>query len=150
MPSDWARGNRKDIEVIACESKSYGEAMARELRSYGIPVQLIPDSAIRHRTSRAKRAFVGADSVLRDGSVINGTPTLELALAARDAGINFHPVCETMKFDIRGYPGDKPGLEEGFDYIPSSLITGIITEEGMIRPGEVIGRLWGAGFSPPP
>ena len=133
-----AKSKGKGIEVIALESKSYGEATARELKSHGIPVQVIPDNAIGEHISPLKKVFVGADSILGDGALINGTPTYELASAAKKAGIPFYSVCESVKLDVRS---QRPRLEKGFDLIPPHLITGIITEEGMIKPREVIDRM---------
>lgn len=129
-----AKNGAKEIEVIALESKSYAEATARELKSCGIPVQIIPDNRIGDYILRAKKVLVGADSILGDGSLINGTPTYELARAAKRAGIPFYSVCETAKFHIAGYLGQRAELDEGFDLVPPQLITGIITEEGTIKP----------------
>jgi len=133
-----AKSKEKGIEVIALESKSYGEATARELKPYGISVRVVTDNAIGEHISPVKKVFVGADSILGDGSLINGTPTYELASAAKKAGIPFYSVCESVKLDVRSH---RPKLEKGFDLIPPHLITRIITEEGMIRPGEVIDRV---------
>ena len=136
----------KRIHIIVAESKSggraYGESTAQELKSEGISVALIPDDAIRHYMSGVNKVLVGADSILSDGSLINGTPTCEAASAARESNIPFYTVCETTKFNAQGEP---PELEEGFDRIPPNLITGIATEEGIIRPGEVIEYIkkWG-------
>ncbi|GAI73282.1 unnamed protein product, partial [marine sediment metagenome] len=73
-----------------------------------------------------------ADSVLRDGSLINGLPTCELALAAKGK-LPFYVVCETLKFNPR-VSSKHVKLEEGFDLTPPELITGIITEAGAFKP----------------
>ncbi len=75
---------------------------------------------------------MGADSVLRDGRLINGLPTYELALAAKGR-LPFYVVCETLKFNPR-VSSMQVKLEEGFDLIPPELITGIITEAGTFKP----------------
>jgi translation initiation factor 2B subunit (eIF-2B alpha/beta/delta family) len=145
-----AREGGKRIHIIIAESRSggraYGESTAQELKSDGISVVLIPDNAIRHYMTGVNKALVGADSVLSDGSLINGTPTYAVASATGESTIPFYSVCETAKFNAQGGPQE---LEEGFERIPPDLITGIATEEGIIRPGEVTGygKRWGA--SPP-
>jgi translation initiation factor 2B subunit (eIF-2B alpha/beta/delta family) len=111
---------------------------AEQLRAYGIPAEVIPDKAIKQYISKVGKALVGADSVLADGSLINGVPTYAVALAAKESQIPFYSLCETDKFDTRSYLGQPPELEEGFDRVPPHLITGIITEKGVVKPVEVM------------
>lgn len=133
-----ARDEGKTIGVVALESGSHGEATAGELRQYGISVEVVPDDAVREHILRARKVLVGADSILGDGSLVNGTPTCELAAAAKEADIPFYPVCETAKLNVASYLGQRMELEDGFDLVPSRLITGIITEKGMIRPHDIV------------
>ncbi len=138
-----ARLAGKGFHVLVAESRSsngqaYGEMTAEQLRSYGIPAEVIPDQAIKQYISKVGKALVGADSILADGSLINGVPTYAVALAAKESQIPFYCLCETDKFDTRSYLGQPSELEEGFDRVPLHLITGIITEEGIIKPGEVV------------
>ena len=133
-----AKERRRQIEVIALHSASCGEATAQELEAEGISVQVIPDGAVGDYIAGASKALVGADSILWDGSLINGTPTYELAAAAKSAAIPLYSVCEMAKFDVRSYLGEGPELEEGFDLIPTDMVTAIVTEEGMIKPGDVV------------
>ncbi len=142
-----AREAGKSFPVIVAESKSpsgrgYGMMAAEEIGSYGIPAEIVPDDAIRSNATRANKVLIGADSVLSDGSLINGTPSYELAIAARERGVPFYALCEQSKFtpDVlrrRGHLVQEPELEVGFDRIPARLITGILTEEGMLEPEEV-------------
>jgi len=139
-----AKQQGKKIDVLVAESKSgngkfrYGRVLAGEIESNGIATEVFPDDAIYHYTSRAEKVLVGADSILADGSLINGIPTYKVALAARENGVPFYTVCETTKFNVLNYLGRKAKLEEGFDLTPSNLITGIITENGIIEVHEVI------------
>jgi len=135
-----AKNGGKEIEVIALESQSHGEATARELRSYGISVEVVPDDAVKNHVSRAKTVLVGADSILGDGSLINGTPTYELAAAAGRTSVPFYSVCESVKIHARSH---RPKLEKGFDLVPPQLIAGIITEKGIMKPGEIIYHMQG-------
>jgi ribose 1,5-bisphosphate isomerase len=136
-----AEAEGKHFEVLAAESKfggrAYGELTAAELQPYGIPVELIPDGDIKHHIPRVSKVLVGADSILADGTLINGIPTYEAALAAKEGHIPFYPVCETAKFNARSHIE----LEPGFDRIPPDLVTGIITERGLIKPEEVSGYI---------
>lgn len=136
-----AKAEGKHFEVLVAESKfggrAYGELTAAELQRYGIPVELIRDGDIKQNMPRASKVLVGADSILADGTLINGFPTYELASAARDSHIPFYSVCETAKFNAQSHIE----LEPGFDRIPPDLVTGIITERGLIKPKEVIGYI---------
>lgn len=139
--------NRKgtNFQVIAAESradgKAYGEITAEQLKRHRIPVELIPDKDISLHISRANKALVGADSILADGSLINGTPTCKLARAAAEAKIAFYSVCETGKLDVQGCISKGAEPEQGFDRVPPHLITGIITEEGTIRPDQITAHI---------
>ncbi|GAG39127.1 unnamed protein product, partial [marine sediment metagenome] len=136
-----AKQKGKEFQVLVAESrtkdKAYGEITTKQLNQHRIPVQVLPDQHI-HRISKADKALVGADSILADGSLINGTPTHALASAAKEQKIPFYTVCETAKFDTQGYIAEASEPEPGFDKTLSDLITGIITEKGIMKPSLVM------------
>jgi len=137
-----AKDEGKRFHVVVAESRAskgrpYGEITARELRSLGISVEVIPDSSIDHHMPKMAKVIVGADTILRNGSLINGTPTFKVALAAKKASIPFYTVCETSKLDLLRR-GRETQLEEGFDRVSPHLITGIITEGGILQPDQVV------------
>ena len=103
---------------------------------------------ITRRNPKADKALVGADSILADGTLINGRPTSNLAKAASDKKIPFYCVCETNKFDIQNHRSKHDELEPGFEMIPSTSITGIITEQGLMNPDQVIDFIAEADKSP--
>ncbi len=139
---ELSRQRETRFRVIIAESrfgdKAYGEITAEQLMRHQIPVEIISDEDIQIRISKADKAVVGADSVTADGYLINGTPTLALAQAAKKKKIPFYTICETAKFDTQGYTAKTPDLEPGFDKIPLNLITGIVTEKGTMQPSLVI------------
>ena len=137
-----AKDTGKEISVMVAESravdgKSYGELTARELRALCIPVELIPDPSIAQHISLSHMVLIGADTILRDGSVINGAPSLELALAAKAAGVPFYSAAESSKMDCSKELSVESGIESGFEKVPFDLITGIITEFGVWEPTEL-------------
>jgi len=150
----------RDIEVIITRSGPgrTGERIARQLGLYGIPSTFIDDAAMGFYMPTVSKVMVGADRVCADGKVVNGIGTYQLALVAERAGIPFYVLCETLKFDPRlksngvdleeKEPSEvvKPGrLPLGvkvknpyFDITPLELITGIVTENGLLSSEEVI------------
>lgn len=139
---ELSRQKGTTFRVIAAESRSegkaYGEITAEQLKLHQIPVEILLDEAIDKHTAKADKALVGADSILVDSSLINGTPSLRLAQAARKENIPFYTVCETAKLDVQGYIDLEAEPEPGFDKIPPDLISGIITENGIMKPDQVI------------
>ncbi len=149
----------KPIEVIATRSGAggTGQNIAQELGRQGLPLTFIDDTAVGLYVSKANKAMVGADRVCADGSIINGIGTYQLALAAERAGVPFYVLGETLKFDPRLKSG-QVDLEEGepsgvvepgslpqvrvknpcFDITPLELVTGVVTENGLMAPAEVI------------
>jgi len=142
-----ARLAGKEFGVYVAESrtsdgKAYGEAMAEKMRVEQIPVKVIPDNpnSIGGCMAKSNRALVGADSILDNGSLINGSPTLIIAEAAKERKIPFYVVCETTKFSALRLVGRHLWLEEGFEVIPPHLITRIITEDGLMNVDQAMAR----------
>ncbi len=155
-----ARARHNNVEVITTRSGPgrTGEGIAGELGRLGVAVTFIDDTAAGLYVTTANKVMVGADRICADGRLINGVGTYPLALIAEKAGIHFYVLCETLKFDAR-LSGSDVDLEEKessevvepgrlppevrvknpyFDITPLELITGIVTENGLLRPEEVI------------
>jgi translation initiation factor 2B subunit (eIF-2B alpha/beta/delta family) len=126
-----------------------------------VKVTFIDDTAAGLYVSSANKVMVGADRVCADGGVVNGVGTYPLALAAHRAAVPFYVLCETLKFDHR-LRSDKVDLEEKepaevvgkaklpsqvsvknpyFDLTPLELVTGIVTENGLLAPDGVTGYI---------
>lgn len=154
-----ASTKRRNIEVIITRSGPghTGERIAQELRLYEIPLTLIDDAAMGLYISTVSKVMVGADRVCADGKVVNGIGTYQLALAAKRAGLPFYVSCETLKFDSR-LRSEEVDLEEKepseviapgilppqvrvknprFDITPLELVTGIVTENGLLTLKEI-------------
>ena len=148
-----------NIKVVAARSGPgrTGERIARELALHGVPVAFIDDAAMGLYLAAVNKVIVGADRVCANGKIINGIGTYPLALAAKRANIPFYVLSETLKFDSRLTSG-QVDLEEkepseiiapgrlppqvrvknpNFDITPLELVTGIVTEKGLLMPEEV-------------
>lgn len=135
---------------------------AWELEQYGVPYDIISDNAAGYFLSRgqADRVFVGADRVSANGDTANKIGTYMLALAAKDNDVPFYVVAPTSTIDMSLEHGSLIPIEErggeevlniqrdgmplspetatarnpAFDITPNRLITGIVTEFGVIEP----------------
>jgi methylthioribose-1-phosphate isomerase len=128
------------------------------MQQENIPVKLAVDSAAGHLMQKGmvNKVVVGADRVAK-GGVANKIGSLMVALAAKRFNIPFYVAAPKSTFDSENsiydveieereadeviYFGSSRVAPEGtevenpaFDIIPSDLITGIITEEGIIKP----------------
>jgi methylthioribose-1-phosphate isomerase len=132
---------------------------AFELLQYGVPHAVVVDGASAHimRTRHVDLCVVGCDRVAANGDTANKIGTYNLALAAADNGVPFYVAAPTSTIDMRTATGDLIEIEErdpseilvldgipiappgaqalnlAFDVTPARLITGIITEKGIIR-----------------
>ena len=142
----------KHIEVIITRSGAggAGQGITQELGHHR-PLTLIDDAAMGHYISGVNKAIVGTDRVCADGNIVNGVGTYQLAQAAEKAGVPFYVLGETLKFDPR-LKSDQVDLEErllpqakvkspSFDITPLELVSGVVTENGLLKPEAVIDYL---------
>lgn len=141
------------IEVIATESGpgSHGDQTRESLGKLGIPAHLIGAEQMGLFARKADLMLVGADSVLGDGSLLNHSGTLLLALAANQARVPLYVCCESDKFSaqlpatltLEEHPREEPPSAEHpqvrrrnfcFDITPPGLISAYITETGLSHP----------------
>jgi methylthioribose-1-phosphate isomerase len=135
---------------------------AWELEQYQVSYEIITDNAAGFFLSSGKvdRVLVGADRVAANGDVANKIGTYMLALAARDNQVPFFAVVPTSTVDLslgegkqipieQRDPGEVLGIQflgkraspetararnPAFDITPHRLISGIITENGVVYP----------------
>ena len=131
---------------------------AWELQSAGLDVTLITDSMAASMMAHGliNLVIVGTDRVSANGDVVNKIGTLGLAILARHFGVPFYVACPSSTIDLATSRGDQVEIEErasdevtsfggtrsaplnmkvrnpAFDVTPHDLVTGIITENGII------------------
>jgi translation initiation factor 2B subunit (eIF-2B alpha/beta/delta family) len=127
----------KHFRVLAAESefqgRSYGVHTSAQLQSEGIDTVMVPDLHLHRGMREAQRFIVGADAIFPDGSIINGQPSLSLAMLAFQNGIPFYAVCDSTKIG----PTTSNRIEDGFDMVPRGLITAVMTESGPVSHKEL-------------
>jgi methylthioribose-1-phosphate isomerase len=158
-----AKESGKKISVFATETRPVMQGSrltAFELVHDEIDVSLIPDTAVGHlmANNMIDKVIVGADRVLKTGHVFNKIGTYQVALLAKSHNIPFYVAAPLSTFDLKQDDPDKIVIEErsveevvkiggkriapkgvrvfnpAFDLTPPNLVTGIITEKGVLRP----------------
>ncbi|MFT7616492.1 MAG: methylthioribose-1-phosphate isomerase [Planctomycetota bacterium] len=133
---------------------------AWELKEADIDATLICDNMAAHamKTQGISRVFVGSDRIAANGDAANKIGTYGLAVLAKAHNVPFYVVAPKSTFDLSLAGGDEIPIEErdpaeitiinnqrctpegmktwspAFDVTPAALITGIVTEKGIITP----------------
>jgi methylthioribose-1-phosphate isomerase len=153
----------KKIQVYADETRPLlqgARLTAWELMQRGIDVTLICDSmaALVMRQGKIDGVVVGADRIAANGDTANKIGTYGVAVSAKTHGVPFYVAAPVSTFDLSLSDGSKIPIEErdadeiccgfgkrtapvgvkvynpAFDVTPADMITGIITERGIISP----------------
>ena len=146
------------IRVLATETRPLRQGArltAWELAASGIDVELIADSAAAAAIAdrQVDAVIVGADRIAANGDTANKIGTRALAIAASYERVPFYVAATLNAVDLGTPDGaaipielrDGDEIRDGidadiavwnpaFDVTPASLITGIITEVGVLRP----------------
>jgi len=124
-------------ERVVCtvsEPGGEGRELADELREAGLTADVVDDTDAEHAAGTVTLLLIGADTVFRDGSLVNKVGTAGLAEAAKKAGVPVVVACEVMKLSPVD-PRD-PG-EDRFDLTAPTCIDRYVTEEGDYAPDEI-------------
>ena len=155
-----ARGLLRHAWLDVSRPRLQGAALsAWELGCLGVPCTVIVDGAsgLLMRRGEVDAVMVGCDRVAANGDVANKIGTYTLALAARAHAIPFYVCAPSSSIDLATPDGDAITIEErdaeeiirvrgvevaapgaqvwnpAFDITPAHLVTGLITEFGVLR-----------------
>ncbi len=141
-----------------------------EFMQEGVPHKVIADNAggFYMRRGEVDLCIVGADRIAANGDVANKIGTYQKAVVAKENGIPFYVAAPSSTIDLQCRSGDDVPIEErdedevhfvgntrvtprgaqagnpAFDVTPAKYITGIITERGIVKPGE-LRKVFGRG-----
>jgi S-methyl-5-thioribose-1-phosphate isomerase len=162
-----AKRHGKNVFVFADETRPRlqgAKLTSWELMNEGVPHAVIADNAAGHYLFRKEiqLVIVGADRIAANGDVVNKIGTYEKALAARDNGIPFYVAAPSSTVDLSRERGESVPIEErgedevhmigkeritprgakaknpAFDVTPARYVSGIITEDGILKPSEIL------------
>ena len=155
----WREGKRIHVYVDETRPLLQGARLtAWELLRDGIPHTVIVDSAAGYLMSKGEidLVIVGADRITMEGDVANKIGTYTLAVLAEKHNIPFYVAAPTSTIDPEIESGDQIKIEvrseeevkkflglevsprgsraynPAFDVTPGEMITGIITEKGIL------------------
>ncbi len=160
----FAREAGKSMRVFVPETRPYlqgARLTAPSLHELGFAVQLITDNMPAYVLSQGKvqKYFTAADLVTLDGHVVNKIGTFQNALAAHYHGVPYFALCSVVDASrpdrasivieerdpaevraARGTPTtleDIPAYYPAFDITPPHLVSGIVTEYGVLNPYDL-------------
>jgi methylthioribose-1-phosphate isomerase len=157
-------GRGRIAEVLVDETRPLlqgARLTAWELGRAGVPYRLCVDSAAAAAMSRGlvDVVLVGADRIAANGDTANKIGTYGLAVAAARHGIPFVVVAPESTWDrelpdgsgivveergetevatlagVRTAPADARVYNPAFDVTPAELITALVSESAIVRPG---------------
>ena len=164
-PMRKAHEQGKKFFVYASETRPRLQGMqltAWELNQEGIDHAIIPDGASAYYMSQGVDMIItGADRIAENGDFANKIGTFDKAIVAKHFGIPFYvaaPISTfdfntktgrdivieqrsetevTMVKDIRIAPVGSKAFNPAFDVTPAELVTGFITEKGILKPEDI-------------
>lgn len=164
--SSWEAGRRFD--VVATETRPFlqgARLTSYEFKKLGIPVTLVTDGMVGHlmQTGRIGSIVVGTDRTAANGDVCNKIGTYQIAVLAKRHGVPFYVAAPTSSIDLDCATGAAIPIEErptkevthignkrvateginifnpAFDVTPAELVTGIVTEAGVVKGNYKVG-----------
>lgn len=159
--SAFAKDNTVQVFADETRPRQQGARITTlELTMDGIPVTLITDGMCSYfmKKGMIDMVCVGADRIAANGDTANKIGTYTVAIAAKYHNIPFYVAAPLSTIDTSIKSGEDIVIEErsheevtvingkpvcaegvnvinpGFDVTPHELITGIITEKGILRP----------------
>jgi methylthioribose-1-phosphate isomerase len=161
LSAAWRSGRLASVWVDETRPLLQGARLtAWELGREGIPYEVVPDSAAGALMSRGlvDAVIVGADRIAANGDVANKIGTYAVAALADRHGVPFYVAAPRSTIDPDTPDGASIPIEErapeevtslrgvrvapegagarnlAFDVTPYELVTGIVTEAGLVEP----------------
>lgn len=154
---------KDSFEVVCTETRPLfqGRTTAKNLLAAGIKTTMIADSSaesfiIGRGNVPVEAILIGCDEILEDGSAVNKIGSWGIGMASYFAKKPLYVVTPSLKLDIQStiannkievreskelWPDAPQGLNiynPAFEVIDRELITGYITELGIIEPKDIV------------
>ena len=158
----YAKKHGKKFEVYNTETRPLyqGRKTSKQLKKARIKVMMFVDSAMavaltgKQGVKRAKKVFLGADALLKEG-IINKIGSRAIAELAKEEKIPVYIIADFVKFTKKKLPLEKRKENEvwkkapkglkimnpAFEFVPKKYITGIITGQGLMKYSDFIKKM---------
>ena len=150
----YAKKHGRNFSVLNTETRPLlqGRKTAKELAEAGIKITTMVDSAARQEIRKANIMIIGADALLGNGNAINKIGSGMFAEIAHNHHIPVYIVADSWKFSKNNVKIEERNFNEiwknapkavkvrnpAFEIIESKYITAIISELGILNPGQFI------------
>ncbi len=153
------------LTVVIPEARTLdgGRRYVEDLEQSPLTFEFIPDAAIGSKVKGCDLAFIGAETISAEGGCYNTTGSFMVALACQYWRVPLYTPTTLVKIDTRtlfgrhrpipdlgaahlrrfieGWPDSLAARvhlsSPDLDYVPPELMTGFITEEGVIPPAAI-------------
>ncbi|MGI8552427.1 MAG: hypothetical protein ACR2PL_16805 [Dehalococcoidia bacterium] len=156
-------GHILTVFVTAGEPVDHGPKVAQAVAQAGHRVVYLPDTGIGRVMGEIDIVLSGVETLFRQGDLANTVGTYPIALTAREANVPVYGVTERMKIHptaptttvhelnahvLHPWPRENQVLPAGtdvrdqiLDLTPARLVTGYVTEDGILPPSDLSGAL---------
>ncbi|MFW9945302.1 MAG: hypothetical protein ACFFDX_00580 [Candidatus Odinarchaeota archaeon] len=154
---------KNNLIIYILESRPLFEGYrVAELLSKSYETHLIIDAAMGKFIDRIDFVFIGVDSVLEDGSIINKIGTYPLAVLTKSINAQVYAICDSFKYNLLSHYGYEVKIEEKpikevynkkkkqkllkvhnyyFDITPPQYIDGVISDLGILPVKKFIEKV---------
>ncbi len=154
-----ARGAAPELSIPESRCIAGGRRYVEALVPLGLPIQFLFDAALDHTLVGADALLLGAESLRRDGSLVNTLGSRAAARIARALVVPVYGCAELVKLDAR--PGHQIADPEArafdailmrdwspagasvdtrqpeLEVVPPDLLSGVFTERGVLSAAEL-------------
>ncbi len=140
----YAKDKISSVYIFRSCPKCEGDKMARKLQNKGFDVFLANDFALDYVLEKVEVVVSGCDAVFKNGNILNKAGTSAVFKIAKLAGKETLVLCDFSKFVrlkptrnfkqlfMMGKSGNVKTIDVVFEIVDSNLITGYITDVGII------------------
>ena len=158
-----ARAQNKRLKIFCAETRPYFQGArltATVCRDMGFDTTVITDNMPAYVMEREGIDLFtsAADAICLDGAVVNKVGTFQIAIAANYLGVPYYvtgapdrgmrtradvtiemrdPEFTLQAMGVRTAARGVKGYYPAFDVTPPSLVTGVVTDQGIYRPAEL-------------
>ncbi len=155
-----AEGKKFTVYNTETRPRFQGRITAENVAKLGIPVVHFVDSAARMFLKKADIFLFGCDAVTAEGKIFNKIGTESIAALANEIHVPSYSCTNSWKFDPQTLYGFEEIIEErdpnevwdnppkgvtirnpAFEITSPDVITGMITELGIVKPETLISRI---------